>query len=83
MIYALDGGVWLHHHTIRDEPMVHLVSGRREPLLAVGDRLGLDAAWLQYKPLKDPRTGARVDAWHWDLWGEAMARLEALRRSGT
>jgi len=62
--------------------MVHLVSGRREPLLAVGERLGFDAAWLQYKPLKDPRTGVRVDAWHWDVWGEPMRRLDALLGSG-
>jgi len=80
MIYALDGGVWLHHHVFRDEPMVHVVSSRREPLLLVGDRLGLDPVWLQYKPLKDPRTGVRVDAWHWDLWGERMRRLEELVR---
>jgi len=82
MIYALDGGVWLHRHRIRDEPMMHLVSGRRDPLLAVGDRLGLDPAWLQYKPLKDPRTGIRVEAWHWDLWGERMRQLEDLLRQG-
>jgi hypothetical protein len=24
---------------------------------------------LQYKPLKDPRTGERRPAWHWDLVG--------------
>ncbi|HWZ28659.1 MAG TPA: hypothetical protein VNX15_08860 [Gemmatimonadales bacterium] len=78
MIYALDGGVWLHHHRIHAEPMIHLVSGRREPLLAVGDRLGLDPAWLQYKPLKHPRTGVRVEAWHWDLWGDPMRRLEEM-----
>jgi hypothetical protein len=76
MIYAMDGGVWLHRHRIRDEPMIHLVSARRAPLLLVGDRLGLDPVWLQYKPLKDPRTDVRVDAWHWDLWGERMRRLE-------
>ena len=23
--------------------------------------------WLQFKPLKDPRSGQRVPAWHWDL----------------
>lgn len=78
MIYALDGGVWLHRHTIHDEPMIHLVSGRREPLLAIGERLLLDAAWLQYKPLKDPRTGVRVEAWHWDLWGDPKRRLEEM-----
>ena len=80
MIYALDGGVWLHHHRIDDEPMIHLVSGRREPLLAVGERLSLDPAWLQYKPLKDPRSGVRVEAWHWDLWGDPLRRLEEMLR---
>ena len=78
----MDGGVWLHRHVIHDEPMIHLVSARREPLLLVGDRLGLDPVWLQYKPLKDPRTGVRVEAWHWDLWGESKGRLEALLDTG-
>lgn len=82
MIYAMNGGVWLHRHVIHDEPMIHLVSTRREPLLLVGDRLGLDPVWLQYKPLKDPRTGVRVEAWHWDLWGESKGRLEALLETG-
>jgi hypothetical protein len=31
--------------------------------------VGLPARRLQYKPLKDPRTGVRRDAWHWDLVG--------------
>ena len=78
----MDGGVWLHRHRIHDEPMIHLVSTRREPLFFVGDRLDLDPAWLQYKPLKDPRTGVRVEAWHWDLWGEPMRRLETLLEAG-
>ncbi|MGH7530016.1 MAG: hypothetical protein ACREMN_06490 [Gemmatimonadales bacterium] len=75
MIFALCGGVWLHRHTIHGEPMVHLVSADRERLVAIGDTLGLNPAWLQYKPLKDPRSGLRVPAWHWDLWGEKLARL--------
>jgi hypothetical protein len=78
MCFALDGGVWLHRHRIRDEPMAHLVSADKERLLALGRELELRAEWLQYKPLKDPRTGLRVPAWHWDLWG---AHLERLRRS--
>lgn len=78
----MDGGVWLHRHVIHDEPMIHLVSTRREPLLLVGDRLGLDPVSLQYKPLKDPRTGVRVEAWHWDLWGASKERLEALLDRG-
>ena len=77
MCFALDGGVWLHRHRIRDEPLAHLVSADRERLLAVGRTLELHPAWLQYKPLKDPRTGQRVAAWHWDLWGRHLARLDA------
>jgi hypothetical protein len=59
--------------------MAHVVSVDEARLLALGGRLGLSPAWLQYKPLKDPRTGVRVPAWHWDLWGERLARLEAMR----
>jgi hypothetical protein len=77
MCFALDGGVWLHRHTLRGQPMAHVVSADRERLLALGRTLGLQAAWLQYKPLKDPRTGQRVPAWHWDLWGETLRRLGA------
>jgi len=58
MCFALDGGVWLHRHTLRGEPMVHLVSADKERLLALGPALALKPAWLQYKPLKDPRTGS-------------------------
>ena len=76
MCHALDGGVWLHRHRIRDEPMVHLVSADRDRLLAVGEVLGMQPRWLQYKPLKDPRTGVRVAAWHWDVWGARLQRLE-------
>ena len=75
MCFALDGGVWLHRHTMRGERMVHLVSADQERLLALGEALGLQPAWLQYKPLKDPRTGVRVPAWHWDVWGERLRRL--------
>lgn len=57
--------------------MAHLVSSDQERLLALGRDLGLHPAWLQYKPLKDPRTGRRVAAWHWDLWGTALRRLAA------
>ena len=55
--------------------MVHLVSANKERLLALGETLGLRAAWLQYKPLKDPRTGVRGPAWHWDVWGARLERL--------
>ena len=75
MCFALDGGVWLHRHRVRDEPMVHLVSSDRGRLLALGRDLGLRAEWIQYKPLKDPRTGERVPAWHWDVWGTFLSRL--------
>jgi hypothetical protein len=52
------------------------VSADRDRLLEVGAALGLEPAWLQYKPLKDPRTGVRVAAWHWDVWGAFLLRLE-------
>ena len=66
MCFALDGGVWLHRHTLRGEPMVHLVSADKER--------------LQYKPLKDPRTGVRVPAWHWDVLGSRLQRLDTRER---
>lgn len=69
LAYALDGGLWLHRHTINGTPMAHLVSGDRDLLLAWGAAYGLDTRWLQDKPLRDPRTGKRVRAWHWDLAG--------------
>jgi len=56
--------------------MVHLVSADKERLLALGPALELELAWLQYKPLKDPRTGVRVPAWHWDVMGVRLQRLE-------
>ncbi len=80
MCFALDGGVWFHRYRLRGEPMAHLVSSDREALLAVGRRLGLHPAWLQFKPLKDPRSGTRVRAWHWDMWGTRLGRLEQLTR---
>ena len=77
MLFALDGGVWLHRYHLRGEPMAHLISADRAQLLAIGRALGLHPAWLQYKPLKDPRTGTRVEAWHWDLWGSVLQRVVA------
>ena len=76
MCFALDGGVWLHRHHLDGEAMAHLVSADRDRLVAVGRTLGLHPAWLQYKPLKDPRTGIRVPAWHWDLWGSRLRRVD-------
>jgi hypothetical protein len=72
MIHAMDGGLWLHRHVWRGRKMAHLVSTDRERLLAYGRAVGLPEHRLQYKPLKDPRTGARREAWHWDLYGEYL-----------
>jgi hypothetical protein len=72
MIYAMGGGLWLHRHVWRGHPMAHLVSTAREQLLAYGRTVGLSAGRLQFKPLKDPRTGIRRDAWHWDLVDELL-----------
>ena len=72
MIYAMDGGLWLHRHVWRGRPMAHLVSTDREKLLAYGASVGIPATRLQHKPLKDPRTGGRRDAWHWDLGGPLL-----------
>ena len=69
MIYAMDGGLWLHRHLWKGRRMAHLVSTNRILLLAYGQAAGLPADRLQFKPLKDPRTGKRRDAWHWDLGG--------------
>jgi hypothetical protein len=69
MIYAMDGGLWLHRHVWLGRSMAHLVSTNRELLLEYGGAVGIDPARLQFKPLKDPRTGIRRDAWHWDLGG--------------
>jgi hypothetical protein len=69
---ALDGGLWLHRFSLNGIPMAHLISADRDALLTWGSAAGIDARWLQYKPLRDPRTGARTPAWHWDLWGERL-----------
>lgn len=69
-IHALSGGLWLHRFALDGVPMAHLVSSDRDRLLAWGADHGLDIRWIQYKPLRDPRTGIRVPAWHWDLVGD-------------
>lgn len=69
MIYAMDGGLWLHRHVWKGRLMAHLVSTDKAKLLAYGNHSGIAEERLQYKPLKDPRTGVRRDAWHWDLGG--------------
>jgi hypothetical protein len=72
MLHAMHGGVWLHRHVWKGRKMVHLVSTNRELLAEYGRALGIDRYHLQYKPLKDPRTGIRRDAWHWDLGGPVL-----------
>lgn len=72
MIHAMDGGFWLHRHVWRGRPMVHFVSTDRTRLLAYGAAIGIPAHRLQYKPLRDPRTRERRDAWHWDLGGPVL-----------
>ncbi|HUF29159.1 MAG TPA: hypothetical protein VMM77_00750 [Gemmatimonadaceae bacterium] len=76
MIFAMNGGLWLHRHLFRGVPMAHLVSTNRERLLEYGRLVGLPAERLQYKPLKDPRTGVRRPAWHWDLVGRFLPPRE-------
>jgi hypothetical protein len=72
MIYAMDGGLWLHRHLWKGRRLAHLVSTNKDLLLAYGDAVGIPAERLQYRPLKDPRTGIRRDAWHWDLGGPVL-----------
>ena len=72
MIHAMDGGLWLHRHVWQGRRMAHLVSTDRARLLEYGRQVGLPEERLQFKPLKDPRTGLRRDAWHWDLVGEFL-----------
>src|SRR5687767_5628425 len=83
MIFAMDGGLWLHRHQWKGHPMAHLVSTDRERLLAYGRAVGLPAGRLQFKPLKDPRSGARRDAWHWDLVGRFLPPLSHLALAST
>lgn len=52
--------------------MAHLVSTNRERLIEYGRSVGLPIARLQYKALKDPRTGIQCDTWHWDLVGDLL-----------
>lgn len=69
MIWAMDGNLWLHRHVWRGRPMAHLVSTDKTRLLQYGAMVGLAPERLQFKPLRDPRTGIVRDAWHWDLGG--------------
>lgn len=72
MIHAMDGGIWLHHHVWKGRPMAHVISTDRAKLLAYGHSVGLSEDRLQYHPLKDPRTGERRQAWHWDVGGPLL-----------
>ena len=72
MEHAMDGGLWLHRHVWKGTPMAHLVSTDREALLAYGRAVGMPPERLQDKPLRDPRTGERRPAWHWDLVGRFL-----------
>lgn len=56
--------------------MVHLVSTDRTRLEAFGHACGIPLDRLQYKPLKDPRTSVRRDAWHWDLGGPVYPPMD-------
>ena len=78
MIHAMDGGLWLHRHTWFGRPMAHLVSTNRDRLLAYGRHVGLPDERLQWKPLRDPRTGERRPAWHWDLAGPYLPPMDSL-----
>jgi hypothetical protein len=68
----MDGGLWLHRHTWQGVAMGHLISTDLARLIRYGSDAGLQLGHLQYKPLKDPRTGIRRDAWHWDLAGRFL-----------
>lgn len=72
MIHAMEGGLWLHRHLWNGRRLAHLVSTNRELLLEYGAANGIPADRLQFKPLKDPRSGIRRDAWHWDLGGKYL-----------
>lgn len=72
MIHALGGGLWMHRWHLDGKPMAHLVSSDKDALLEWGKAHGMDARWIQHKPLKDPRTGVRAEAWHWDLIGDRI-----------
>jgi hypothetical protein len=82
MIHAMDGGLWLHRHVWKGQRMAHLVSTDRNRLLEYGHTVGLPEHRLQFKPLKDPRTGQRRDAWHWDLVGEWLPEPNEERGMG-
>ena len=69
MLHAMLGGLWLHRHIWKGRAMAHLVSLDRERLIEVATSIRFPVERIQFKPLKDPRTGVRRDAWHYDLGG--------------
>jgi len=79
MIHALDGGIWLHRHVWFGRAMAHVVSADRAALLEFGRLYGLPESRLQFKPLKNPRTGVRTNAWHWDLAGRVLEAVSTRR----
>jgi hypothetical protein len=69
MMHAMMGGLWLHRHVWKGRPMAHLVSIDRGRLIEVAIEIRFPVERLQFKALKDPQTGQRRDAWHFDLGG--------------
>lgn len=55
--------------------MAHLVSADRARLLAAAVDIRFPVERMQFKPLKDPRTGIRREAWHFDLGGPFLPPL--------
>lgn len=76
--HALAGGLWLHRFALRGEAWAHLVSADRHALIQAGRVLDMPETWLQFRPLRDPFSRRRVDAWHWDLRRDRLARAVAL-----
>jgi hypothetical protein len=81
--HAVSGGLWLHRHTWKGHAMAHLVSSDLARLERTGLALGLHPSRVQFRPIKDPRLGQRVPAWHWDLVGPWVPPRQALREQST
>lgn len=79
--FATSGGLWLHRHEWRGHCMAHLVSTDLTALERTGFVLGLNPARLHFRPLKDPRSGHRQPAWHWDLAGPWVPAVNPKTRS--
>jgi hypothetical protein len=76
MIHAMEGGLWLHRHVWNGRAMAHLVSTDRARLIAAATDIRFPVERLQFKSLKDPRTGLRREAWHFDLGGPFLPPRE-------